>query len=458
MVNIVTVTVSQQVAPAPATLQRKGAFVSQGATTTAPGTVSLLTQLADLTAILTGAKAITSITWSGSVATVTATAPHGFTTSDTLQLTIAGVTPAGYNGTFLATVTGASTFTYPLVSNPGSETVPGVYTPEDVAELLAMGTTFFAQGSAVPISVLELGAGNPVDGCAYLTTWIAANPKTIYSYLVPRTWDGAAAYLTLIASFEATTSMTYFWTTTTTGTYSGYTALMKDVYALVEAPTIPATEFSLASNLYRALGYNPSSTNKVAPFVFGYLSGVTKYPTTGNAALLATLRAANINIVADGTEGGVSNTMIAYGRMKDARPFNYWYSVDWVQINSSIALNNVVFNGSNDPTNPLYYDQNGINRLQAREAGVMANAVTFGLAVGSVVQTELTGDQLAAAIAAGTYAGKCVVNAVPFVAYLTANPSDFRAGVYNGLSVTYIPAQGFEAIGINLVVSDFVTQ
>ena len=93
--SIVTINASQTVAPTPSGLQKTGAVISQGATTTAVNTSTLLTQLSDLTPILTGAKAITTIVWSGSVSTVTTTTPHGFSVSDTLAITIAGMTPAG---------------------------------------------------------------------------------------------------------------------------------------------------------------------------------------------------------------------------------------------------------------------------------------------------------------------------------------------------------------------------
>ena len=68
----------------------------------------------------TSSTAISSISWSGGVATVTTSAPHGRTVGDILKLTIAGATPAAYNGTFKSTITGASTFTFPLTSNPGA--------------------------------------------------------------------------------------------------------------------------------------------------------------------------------------------------------------------------------------------------------------------------------------------------------------------------------------------------
>src|SRR5450631_2165867 len=132
---IVQVYVSQQIAQTPSKLQKTGAFISQGATNTAVNTLSLLTQLSDLTTLINNSHTNASLVWSSSIVTVTTGAPHGFTVADTLSVTILGVTPAGYNGTFTGTVTGASTFTYPLGINPGTETIPGAYTLEDVSEL-----------------------------------------------------------------------------------------------------------------------------------------------------------------------------------------------------------------------------------------------------------------------------------------------------------------------------------
>lgn len=551
MTSIVTVNVTQTLAPAPETLQQSGAFISQGGTNTSPGTATLLTQLSSLTTLLQVAKAITSLTWSGSVVSVVTAVPHGFSTGDTLLLVIAGAVPTGYNGTVLATVTGASTFSYPLAANPGAETTPGTYLPNSAVELQQMANTFFAQGSAVSISILELGPGNATDGVAALTAYITANPNQsytpgalgfFYSYLVPREWDANPAFLAMLAGFESTTSRTYFFVTTTLATWQVYTNLMKCVVAEIESPVIaafpanaltaiswtsglvtastttahgvpagsyfsiagvtpagyngtflalpgtggttlvyalaanpgsetvlgtvvaslyanpgiPSTEFSLAAFMWVTLNYNPSTTNKVTPAAFSFLFGVTPFPVRGNSALLATLKAAAIGIVGTGAEGGISNTIALWGMTLDGRDFTYWYSVDWVQINGDIAVANAVINGSNTPLNPLYYNQDGINRLQQVLASLMSNAVTFGLANGTVTLTSLFGPAFTTALDNGTFNGQIDVNAVPFVAYAAANPADYPIGKYAGLSIIYSPARGFISIVININVSDFV--
>ena len=453
---IVQVNVSQQVAPAPSTLQRTGAIISQGGTNTSPNTLSLITQPSDLTPILAAAEALTSLTWSANVVTATTTSPHGWTNGDQVPATIAGAAPTAYNGAFTITVTGASTFTYPLMSNPGSETVPGTVILADEAELLDQMTEFFAQGSNVSVYVLELGEGTATEGVAALGTWITANPGVIYSYLVPREWDGNSAFITFLAGFNATTAKTYFFVTTTVGDYTDYGVPTKCLFLLVPSTTAPASEFTTAAPWWVTLNYAPGSTNKVTPLAFSYLQDVTAYPTKGNASTLSTLKTANVNVVGTGAEGGISNTILFWGHLMDGNPFNYWYSVDWAQINLEQALAAAVINGSNNPLAPLIYNQQGINVLQDVATQVLQNAVTNGLATGQVIQTQLPAAQFAQNFQNGDYAGKIVINAEPFLVYTQENPSDYAIGKYAGLGAVYTPARGFEQIIFDLTAVNFV--
>jgi hypothetical protein len=531
-VNIVTVNVTQTVGPTPSTLQSTGALVSTGATNTSPGTITLLTQLSDLTAILNGSLAVTSISWAANVATVTTTAAHGLTIGQTYPITIAGSLITAYNGNWLCTVTTTTAFTFTLVvaSNPGTASNTGiVWSQEDVSELLAMATTFFAQGANLACYVLELGAASVTQSVANLQTYLNANPNSnytagsvgyFYAYVVPREWDGNAAFLALLASYESTTAQTYFFITTTLATYGSYTNLMKCAFTMIESPSygvypanvltaiiyssvtgyvtattttshnvsvgnwftisgctpsgyngtfqalpgttgntliyavpanpgaetilgtlqaslyanagVPSTEFSVVSAFWRLLNYAPSAANLVTPFSFGYVYGVTPFPTRGQNSLLNTLKNSYTNVIGTGAEGGISNTIILWGTTEDGHDFTYWYSVDWVQITSNEMLSNVIINGSNNPQNPLYYDQNGINRLKAAEQTVMNNGIAFGLVLGPVT-----------------------VNAVPFTTYVTENPTDYPAGIYRGLSVTYTPQRGFTQIVFYVNVTSF---
>ena len=375
---------------------------------------------------------------------------------------IAGSSTAGYNGNVVATVASATTFTFTVASGLTSPAVGSItFTPPTQADLLSMATTFFGQGGGQAVYVLELGAGTPAQGVTALTTFITANPSMFYAYLTPRQWDAVSSFLTFLAGFEALTSKTYFFITTSLANYASYTKAMKCAFLMVEAPstnnggTRPVTEFSAAAPFHVALSYNPSTTNKVTPMAFSFLYGVTPYPLVGNSTLFSTLKAAGVNWVGTGAEGGIATSILFWGTTADVNQFTYWYSVDWVQINIDLALSNAIINGSNNPANPLLYNQQGINALQGVAAATMSSGVSYGLVLNGPVLTALTSAQLAAALDAGTYVGLTVVNAWPFASYATANPSNYQAGIYGGFTVVYTPQLGFEQIIFNVNVSQF---
>lgn len=455
--SIVSLSVTQTVAPTPPTLQATGAFVSQGGTTAAANSLTLLTSAASLAGILAPPLTLSTLSWSGGVVTATTSTTFTFAMSQVYYFTIAGAVPAGYNGTYACTITSNDTFTYALASNPGNETAPGTYVSATQTELQQMNSTFWAQGTSISVYVLELGAGSVDAGVASLTTWLQNNVGSVYSFLMPREWDANAAFVSLLSQYTSTTAQTYFWVTTTNATYSNYDVPnFKCVVSLIEAPTLFATEFTIAAPFWVTLHYAPSSTNKITQLAFAYVFGVTPYPAVGSSTLFAAWKAGGVNYIALDNEGGISNTSIYWGTTMDGRPFTYWYAADWLQINAKLDLANEIINGSNTPQAPLYLDQPGINRLQSRAAGTLTSGVTFGLLTGTVVQTELDGPTYSNELENGVFAGQAVINAVPFAAYYAVSVGDFKTGTYNGLSCTVTPLRGFEMITFFINLSDLV--
>ena len=81
-------------------------------------------------ATTTTAQTISSITRGGTgnlTATVTTASAHGLVTNN--RVTISGATPTEFNGTYVITVTGTTTFTYTMAVAPsGNASVVGIYT------------------------------------------------------------------------------------------------------------------------------------------------------------------------------------------------------------------------------------------------------------------------------------------------------------------------------------------
>lgn len=460
---IVNINVSVTNPPAPSQLLKSGAMISMGGTTLNAGEYQLLTSASDLASILSPAKSISTIAWATGTVTVTLSAAHGWTNGSSVPVLISGVAPVGYNGAFTATVTGTNTFTYPLTSNPGTATTMGSVKTVVANEISQMNTSYWAQGTSRAVYVLELGAVTNAAAITALTNFIAEDValgntyQKFFSYLVPREWDGESTFKTLTGLYTSPGSLVYFFVTTTIATYGSWKATAnKSVFAGVEAPSIAATEFSMATAFQSALSNDPGSSNMVPPMAYRFLYGVTEYPIKGNSTLLQTLQDNDINYVGTAAEGGLSNKMLVAGHMLDGNPFNYWYAVAWCAINLELDLANEIINGSNTNTNPLYYEQRGIDRLQNRALKTLRNGISYGLILGQVVGTKLIQTDFNTEYENGTYAGNAVINAVPFSNYTSLNPSDYQDGKYNGLSAVMTPRRGFESITFNLNVTNFV--
>lgn len=456
---IATVNASVVLAQQPTNLQQMGALVSQGGTTETPGTATLVASLPALLALLAAPVTIASLAWSGSVVTVTTSAPHGWNNGDVIPVVISGAAPIGYNGNFTVTITGTTTFTYPLSVNPGAETSPGRATLWAVTELTQMGTTYFAGNGVPAVYVVELGEGAPDAGVTALEAFIAevnGTPAQIYIYEVPREWATNASYQAMTANYLAAEDMLYFFTTLSGSSGAAAFAGAKSVFAQVESPGAPSTEFSMSSPLGTVLSQNPSSTQKVPPLSYAPAYGVTAYPLQGNQSVFQSLAVANVGWIGTGAQGGISSNILFQGKLLSGLPWNFWYSTDWVQIQSATALANEIINGSATSVNPLYYDQPGINRLQNRILKVFNQGVQNGLGNGRVVSTQLPIAQFLQSYNAGVYDGQLVVNAEPFLAYSAEHPGDYAIGKYAGLFGIWIPGRGFQNVFFNIQATDLI--
>ncbi|EAA2704538.1 hypothetical protein DT816_05805 [Salmonella enterica] len=460
---IVNINVSVTSPPKPSQLLKSGALVSTGGTTLAAGSYQLLTSKDDLKNIVAPAKAISSLAWAGNTVTVTLSENHGWSIDETIPVVISGAAPAAYNGAFTASVTGEKTFTYPLNSEPGTATVTGTVTSVAAGELQQMNTTYWAQGTSRAVYVLELGEMKVKSAVAALGTFIDEDTslgntyQKFFSYLVPREWDAEPTFKTLANNYTSPGALVKFFVTTTIATYQEWVSgKYPNVFAGVEAPSIGATEFSMAAPFQSSLANDPGSSNMVPPMAYRFMYGVTEYPPAGNGTLLKTLQDNHINYIGTAAEGGLSNKMLVAGHMLDGMPFNYWYSVAWCAINLELDLANEVINGSNTTVNPLYYDQQGIGRLQRRALKTLRSGISYGLILGQVIDTQLTQESFNAEYEKGSYAGNAVINAVPFADYTSLNQSDYADGKYNGLSAVVTPRRGFESITFNLNVTNFV--
>jgi hypothetical protein len=124
---------------------------------------------------LTGSAAVSvsSISWNSGVATVTTASPHNRPLGQTVSLTFFGATPGSINATFLCTATGASTYTFPLVNNPGA--ISGTITY--VAFLT--NAAIYRQADEVDFMPTSLGGNQRIFRTAYKQNFVNMQPAAI---------------------------------------------------------------------------------------------------------------------------------------------------------------------------------------------------------------------------------------------------------------------------------------
>jgi hypothetical protein len=473
--SIVTVQVNTILAPTAPDLQQSGAILSFGGTNTSVGTESFLTVFEDLAPILSDPFPLASAVWAAGEVTVTTLNPLPPSTGGPgtiIQTLITGFVPTGYNGNFACTVTGANTFTYGVIPDPGVTITVGQAQLAAAAQLNAQVSSFFRQGTNAGVTVLELGFhtsfGNEL---VTFENFLNTNSLAFYGYLLPYWWGSAAnipQFITLAEQFINPEAMQYFFLTLNPGTEGLIPNTLKCVVQLMEAPSVAAVrdatlpglyaEFTIAGLFYWAMQFKATAVTRVSPMCFKYIYGVTPYPLQNNGPLLVSFKQLNVNYIQTGAEGGINYTNIYQGVTADGFDyFNWWWTIDWVQINANVALSNAIINGANNPTAPLYYDQNGISFLESVLAAVMTSGVQLGMVNGPVVQTGYDPVSLSQQIQIGTFEATCNVNAVPFLAYSQINPDDYGRGEYDGLSTLFIPARGFVHILVVVTATDIVT-
>ncbi len=315
-----------------------------------------------------------------------------------------------------------------------AEVIAVLSTTGNYLEVEDMATTFFAQGNGVGVYVLELGAQTtPANGVAALSSWITANPNVFYAYLTPADWDTAGSALnTLGANYSSASGKTYFFATTSQATISQYAATTKAIVAVVPSPSAASTEFQAAALFYQWLSNNPSSVSPAAPMNFRFLYGVTPWVLTNNQTAIDAILTANGNLILTGAEGGISTATLRNGTTMDGNQMMFWWAVDWILIQAKLLLAAALINGSN-ANPPLYYNQNGINKLLAILNNIGSTGTSFGLLLSATF------------------------SAVSFATYTTQNPGNYAAGVYDGFSCVATPQLGFTQIEFDLDATQFAS-
>jgi glucan endo-1,3-alpha-glucosidase len=111
------------------------------------------------------AFSIASMTWSNGTVTVTTKAPHAFATGDSgVPITHAGQVPAQYSGLRECNITGPTSYTFPLVSDPSACTAPGTgILTQDVHAFSLVDSIFVTTLLTAPATLRVISGGVTTD-------------------------------------------------------------------------------------------------------------------------------------------------------------------------------------------------------------------------------------------------------------------------------------------------------
>jgi hypothetical protein len=150
----------------------------------------------------TDGVAIASITRVGTTATLTTTGNHGRTNGD--AFTTYGNFPDQYNVTGTLTVTGATTFTYTMASDPGSSaTTLGAYSYNATSNFTGAASDKWTGGSLSGVLI----ANNPVNGLYY---WAGDTSIRLRKFPFSNVADVARPFKNFIVQLAPTISGTKY--------------------------------------------------------------------------------------------------------------------------------------------------------------------------------------------------------------------------------------------------------
>lgn len=375
------------------------------------------------------------VVYIGSIETLSA---HSFQPGITTSVNVSGAVPKAFNTFFSCKIINSTTM-YFLVQNRslGSATTLGKVTDYGTTQLYAQVNTWFkqndARGTNNPCFVLEAGNGTVASGLINLGSFIANNPGVIYGYVLP--YEVVSNQLAGFANqYASQYDLTYFFTTdrATDSNLYGIKSII-NTYTPSNLGIEKTGEFQAAAVAFNAANFEPTA-RKNSPLQFSTVYGVTPHP--GKESDKKAIVDRNSTIIDTGIEGGINATIVYGGHTMDSTPtdsrdFSWWRAVNYAQIElDKNVANEVILGSDTDSVNPLYFNQRGIDRLQARAQSVVKSMADTG-----VIFEETT------------------VNAIDFDTYTTQNPTHFAQGIYNGLSVTITPSRFLASITITLNVN-----
>lgn len=248
---------------------------------------------------------------SAKISTVLITATgHGFELDITTGVTISGVLPAIYNGAKSAYIIDANTLAYGGNSSfMGTVTLNGSLLDTQAAELYAMGASFFAQNSGLPVAVLELGNVSVATAIQTFADFLAINEDRFHAYALPVGFDVPDFKSVALTYAPINKFPIFFMPTSLAGVAEFLNSGLYDLEATLESNSASRSnsENVPAAKMVVYLNRRPSETAPMGQCQWQYVNGLTPYEFANSKdPLQLDYKNANLTYVVDCAEGGIA--------------------------------------------------------------------------------------------------------------------------------------------------------
>ena len=297
---------------------------------------------------------------------------------------------------------------------------------------------FFNQAPGATAYVLE------ATTVSDLTAFIATGVAPMYFYSVPSAWYTDSSFVTLVKAHTGESNLLRFAVEITHGHSpvgdSNFTAYASADSLYPIYGNAVATESVLGQHLGRMASsvYDLSSANPMTMLNYKTLNGAT-------AEVLDDTLRQDLNNSGVNYNGEINGQVCIFnGRYADLSTWDFRYNLDWLQITLSNSFITAIVNGSNVPAAALRYDQNGIDSTKSIANGVSNTGKVYGTV------TEFGSDYN---IQTGQIENKGTWGAISFYTYIADNPSDYAAGIYQGLYAYILIGKFIRKVVLNVTIS-----
>lgn len=211
---------------------------------------------------------------------------------------------------------------------------------------------------------------------------------------------------------------------------------IKSLFTIATTLTPENAQVGVGAIGYELSNYAPSTVNKVNSMTYRRLYNAAPLEDNDYIKNKSLQDQFNTNMLLNPPiDGSGAKSLVYPGILADGNDFTYWFGVDYIRFELISNITNLLIHGNNSKINPIYYNQDGIDRIKALVKQTITRCASYG-----IIQSNFT------------------VSAIDFADYVTQNPNDYKQEIYGGISIEVSPLKALRRIKFVLQVTDLIAQ